>query len=319
MRAIEIRDGQLMLADRPMPVPDAGNVLIRVQAAGVNRPDIMQRQGKYPPPPGASDIPGLEVAGDVVESRSGRWKPGDRVCALLSGGGYAEYVVAPEGQCLPVPDGLTVVEAAALPETFFTVWNNLFVRGELKAGETMLAHGGASGIGTTAIQMAKALGARVAVTAGSEEKCKACRDLGADLAVNYKTEDYVAAIENSFGRNAVNVVLDMVGGPYIARDIELMAPEGRHVSIASMGGSKAEIDIWQMMAKRITITGSTLRSRTVEEKTRLAEGLERTIWPLLTAGKIKPVIHRTFPLSDAQAAHEAMEAGDHIGKIVLTC
>jgi NADPH2:quinone reductase len=308
MKAIEIANSSLYLTQRPVPTPGPGEVLIRIHAAGVNRPDLLQRLGKYPPPPGVTDIPGLEVAGIREDT-------GEQVCALLAGGGYAEYAVAPEGQCLPVPQGLSMVEAAALPETVFTVWNNLFLRGGLKAGETALIHGGASGIGTTAIQMAKALGARVIVTAGTEEKCAACRDLGADLAVNYKTSDFVSEIKKFGG--GVDIVLDMVGGDYVSRSIEIMNPDGRHVSIAFLNGAKAEINVQQVMQKRLTLTGSTLRNRPIAEKSALARDIREKVWPLVEAGKIRPVIFATFPLADASAAHAALEKGDHIGKIAL--
>ncbi|MGZ9109272.1 MAG: NAD(P)H-quinone oxidoreductase [Micavibrio sp.] len=295
----------LQPVQRPMPVPGAGMVLIQVKAAGVNRPDLLQRIGKYPPPPGITDIPGLEVAGEIVGT-------GERVCALLAGGGYAEYAVAPAGQCLPVPKNLSIVEAAALPESVFTVWNNVFLRGQLKPGETLLIHGGSSGIGTTAIQMAKAMGAKVYVTAGSDEKCAACLKLGADKAINYKTHDFVKEAQG------VDVVLDMVGGDYVLRNLECLNPDGRHVSIASMNGAKAEIDIRIIMQKRLILTGSTLRPRPVAEKEALAQGIRKTIWPLIEAGKIKPLIHATFPLDQAQKAHEMLESGDMAGKIVLT-
>ncbi len=305
MNAVEIRDNALFSTTRPVPAPGPGEVLIRVAAAGVNRPDILQRQGKYPPPPGVTDIPGLEVAGIRADT-------GEAVCALIAGGGYAEYVAAPEGQCLPVPKGLDMVQAAALPETVFTVWNNLFLRGGLKSGETVLIHGGASGIGTTAIQMAKAFGANVIVTAGSDEKCAACRELGADEAINYKTRDFAALC-----KDRVDVVLDMIGGPYIPRNMEVLKNDGRHVSIAVQGGSKAEIHIPTLMQKRLILTGSTLRPRPVAEKTALARDIQKHVWPLIEAGKIQPVIFKTFALSDAAAAHAALENGDHIGKIVL--
>lgn len=308
----------LKTAQRPVPAPAEGDVLIRVRAAGVNRPDLLQRQGKYPPPPGVTDIPGLEAAGEVVQSRSPLWKEGDRVCALLAGGGYAEYAAAPGGQCLPVPSALSMTEAAALPEAVFTVWNNLFVRGGLKAGETALIHGGASGIGTTAIQMAKAAGATVIVTAGTDEKCAACVALGADLAVNYKTRDFVAEIKVFTGGRGVDAVLDMAGGDWVARNIEALAPEGRHVSIAFLRGRTAEIDIGAVMNKRLVLTGSTLRGRTAAEKAELAAGIGRTVWPHVGAGRIRPVIFRTFPLDRAADAHAALEKGDHVGKIVLT-
>jgi NADPH2:quinone reductase len=312
MQAVEIRDNALHTVSRPVPAPGADEVLIRVYAAGVNRPDLLQRMGKYPPPPGVTDIPGLEVAGVVVTSNSHKWTAGDQVCALLAGGGYAEYAVAPAGQCLPLPRGIDMVMGAAMPETVFTVWNNVFVRGQLKAGETLLVHGGASGIGTTAIQMAKAFGARVIVTAGSDDKCQACRELGADQAVNYKTRDFLTEI-----RGGVDVVLDMVGGDYVPKNIQLLKEGGRHVSIAFQRGTKAEFDIVQIMQKRLTITGSTLRPRSVAEKTALADGILNYVWPLAESGKIRPAIHATFPLTRAQEAHEALEKGDHIGKIVL--
>lgn len=320
MKSVEIASfgppENLRPAERPRPVPGPGEVLIRVAAAGVNRPDILQRLGKYPPPPGASDIPGLEVAGQIVESCAREWKPGDKVCALLSGGGYAEYAVAPGGQCLPVPANLTMTEAAALPEAMFTVWNNLFLRGGLKPGEICLIHGGASGIGTTAIQMAKAIVARVIVTAGSDTKCTACVNLGADLAINYKTRDFVAEAKR-LSPDGVNVVLDMVGGSYVPRNLDCLAPDGRHVSIAVLEGAKAEIDIRAIMTKRLILTGSTLRPRPVEEKAALAQGILEHIWPLIEAGKIKPAIFATFPLAEAANAHRALDKGDHVGKIVL--
>lgn len=312
MQAIETRDNALHSVSRPVPAPGTEEVLIKVYAAGVNRPDLLQRVGKYPPPPGVTDIPGLEVAGVVVASRSQKWAAGDQVCALLAGGGYAEYAVAPAGQCLPLPRGIDMIMGAAMPETVFTVWNNVFIRGGLKAGETLLVHGGASGIGTTAIQMAKAIGARVIVTAGADEKCQACRELGADQAVNYKTRDFLTEI-----RGGVDVVLDMVGGDYVPKNIQLLKEGGRHVSIAFQRGTKSEIDIVQIMQKRLTLTGSTLRPRTVAEKTALADGILNYVWPLVESGKIRPAIHATFPLAQAQAAHEALEKGDHIGKIVL--
>jgi NADPH2:quinone reductase len=312
MQCIEIQDNKLVATTRPRPEPAENEVLIRVMAAGINRPDILQRMGKYPPPPGASDLPGLEVAGEIVQSRDPQWKAGDRVCALLAGGGYAEYAVAPAGQCLPVPDEITMIEAAALPETVFTVWNNVFVRAGLKAGETLLVHGGTSGIGTTAIQMAVAHGAHVITTAGSDEKCAACLELGADIAINYKKRDFVDA-----AKGGVDVVLDMVGGDYVPRNLAVLKEDGRHVSIAFQGGVKAEIDITQIMRKRLTLTGSTLRPRPVAEKAALAAGIRETVWPWVVSGAVRPVIFETFPLSAAAAAHQALENGDHIGKIVL--
>jgi NADPH2:quinone reductase len=317
MKAIEIADGALRLCARPVPRPEAGQVLIRVAAAGINRPDLMQRAGKYPPPPGASDLPGLEVAGTIAASAAPEWKEGDAVCALLAGGGYAEYATAPAGQCLPIPAGLTTVEAAALPETVFTVWNNLFVRGRLRAGETALIHGGASGIGTMAIQMAVAFGATPLVTAGTEEKCAACRALGAALAVNYREADFVAAVLEYTKGNGADAVLDMVGGDYLPRNLDCLAPDGRHISIATQRGGRAELDIVKIMQKRLTLTGSTLRPRPVAEKAALAQGLREQVWPLIEAGRIRPLIHKTFPLAQAQAAHELMESGEHTGKVVL--
>lgn len=306
MQAIEItKNASLAPCQRPVPIAQSGEVLIRVHAAGVNRPDLLQAAGKYPPPPGITDIPGLEVAGEVVGT-------GERVCALIAGGGYAEYAVAPRGQCLPIPAGLSMEQAAALPETVFTVWNNVFVRGGVKAGETILIHGGSSGIGTTAIQMCKAAGVHVIITAGSDDKCAACIALGADQAINYKTHDFVSAIIDS-----VDIVLDMVGGDYVARNLLVLKPDGRHISIASMNGSKAEIDIRTIMQKRITLTGSTLRPRPAAEKAALAKGILETIWPWIEQGKLKPVIHSTFPLADAQKAHDLLGSGVVTGKIVL--
>lgn len=324
MRAIEIaRPGGpevLTVASRPTPTPGADEVLIRVEAAGVNRPDLMQRQGNYPPPPGASDIPGLEVAGRVVAIGAGvpGIKESETVCALVTGGGYAEYVVVPTAQCLPVPKGLSMVEAAALPETIFTCWSNLVDGGKLAKGETLLVHGGASGIGTTAIQLGIALGGRVVVTAGSEEKCAACRRLGADVAINYKTGDFVPAVKAATAGKGVDVVLDMVGGDYVRRDIEVMAPGGRHVSIATQAGAEATIPIFRVMMKRLILTGSTLRARSVAEKGAIAAALRQNAWPLIEAGRLRPQIHATFPLARAADAHRALEAGDHVGKIVLT-
>jgi len=310
----------LTAVQRPVPEPAPGEILIAVAAAGINRPDVMQRQGNYPPPPGASDIPGLEVSGWVSALGDGLtgFNVGDAVCALLAGGGYAQYVAVPAVQCLPVPEGLTMVEAAALPETLFTCWTNLVDGGHLKAGETVLIHGGASGIGTTGIQLAKALGATVFVTAGSPAKCEACRKLGADLAIDYKAEDFVAAIRQATGKRGVDVVLDMVGGDYVRRDIEILATGGRHVSIAVQGGLEATIPIFKVMQKRLILTGSTLRPRSPAEKGGIAEALHQTVWPLIAAGRIRPLIHATFPLEHAADAHRALEDGDHIGKIVLT-
>ena len=324
MIAIEIREpgGPDVLApvERPMPMPRAGEVLIRIAGAGVNRPDVMQRLGKYPAPPGASDIPGLEVAGTIeaVGADVSAFKPGDQVCALLAGGGYAEYCVAPAAQCLPVPRGLSLVEAAAVPETFFTVWTNVFERGRLKSGESLLVHGGSSGIGTTAIQLARAFGARVFATAGSPVKCDACERLGAERAINYRDADFVAAVRESTGGKGVDVILDMVGGDYFARNIDLLTMEGRLVQIATLRGSKAEIVLPVIMQRRLTITGSTLRARSVAEKRAIAGALREHVWPLLESGQVKPVVYRTFPFRDAAAAHRLMESGEHIGKVVLT-
>ncbi len=303
---------------RPMPEPGEGHVLIKVVAAGVNRPDVLQRKGGYPPPPGAPDIPGLEIAGEVVACGPAvrQLSPGDQVCALVSGGGYAEYCIAPEAQCLPFPDGLTAVEAAGLPETFFTVWSNVFDRAGLQAGETFLVHGGSSGIGTTAIQLAKAFGARVLTTAGSAEKCRICEELGAEKAFNYREEDWFTGTKELTG--GANVILDMVGGPYIAKDIDLLRPDGRLVFIAFLGGSKVEIDFLKVMLKRLTITGSTLRPRDIGFKAAIAANLEARVWPLISAGRIRPLVHKTFPLDQAAAAHALMESSTHVGKIILT-
>jgi NADPH2:quinone reductase len=304
---------------RATPIPGAGEVLIRVAAAGVNRPDLLQREGHYAPPPGASDIPGLEVAGTVVGVGPGvdDLAPGQHVCALVAGGGYAEYCAAPVPQCLPIPAGLSLVEAAALPETYFTVWHNVFERGRLTAGETILVHGGASGIGTTAIQLGRAFGARVFATAGSAEKCAACIRLGADRAIDYRREDFVAVIREATGGKGIDVILDMVGGDYIPRNLACLAVEGRLVQIAFLSGSKQEIDILPLMMKRLTLTGSTLRPRTVAQKGAIADALRARVWPLLEAGTVAPVIHATFPLRRAAEAHRLMESSAHIGKIVL--
>ncbi len=304
---------------RPVPRPATGELLIKVAAAGVNRPDLLQRQGNYPPPSGASDIPGLEVAGHVAALGEGvkGFAVGDAVCALLAGGGYAEYTAVPAVQCLPVPSNLTMTEAAALPETLFTCWTNLIDGGHLEAGQTVLIHGGSSGIGTTGIQLAKALGARVFTTAGSPEKCTACRALGADLAIDYKTDDFVKAVKDATGGKGVDVVLDMVGGDYVRRNIEIMAQGGRHVSIASLGGAEATIPIFRIMQKRLILTGSTLRARSPAEKGAIAQRLRETVWPMIAAGRLKPLIHAIYLLAQASEAHRALEAGDHIGKIVL--
>jgi NADPH:quinone reductase len=326
MKAIEISaygaPDVLRLGQRPQPVPGAGELLIRVGASGVNRPDVLQRTGNYPVPPGASDIPGLEVAGEVVDGdpqamAAAGFKPGDRVCALVAGGGYAEFCVAPVGQCLPVPKGMSDVEAASLPETFFTVWSNVFDRARLQPGETLLIQGGSSGIGVTAIQMAKALGAKVIVTAGSDEKCEACVKLGADHAINYKTQDFAAEAKKLSG-GGVNVILDMVAGAYIAREIDCLAEDGRLAIIAVQGGAKSELNAGLVLRKRLTITGSTLRPRPVPFKAAIAQALKAKVWPLLESGAIKPVIHSTFPATDAARAHQLMESNLHIGKIVLT-
>ncbi len=305
---------------RPVPQPGPKGVLIKVRAAGVNRPDVLQRAGAYPPPPGASDLPGLEVAGEIVGLGEGanRFGLGDEVCALVPGGGYAPYVTTPEVQALPIPHGLSMIEAAAIPETFFTVWVNVFVHGRLKAGEVLLVHGGSSGIGTTAIQLGTAFGARVLATAGSADKCAACERLGATRAINYRTEDFVAAVKEATSGRGADVILDMIGGSYVQRNYQAAGDGGRIVQIAFLGGSKAEIDYTPLMLKRLAHTGSTLRPRTVAEKAAIAEALEAKVWPLLAAAKLRPVIDKTFPLEQAAEAHRRMEAGDHIGKIVLT-
>ncbi|MEO7717772.1 MAG: NAD(P)H-quinone oxidoreductase [Capsulimonas sp.] len=310
----------LTLADGPAPTPREGEVLIRVAAAGVNRPDIAQRQGAYPPPPGASPILGMEIAGTIAALGPGveSHKIGDQVCALVSGGGYAEYCAAPAAQCLPIPQGLSLIEAAALPETYFTVWTNVFQRGHLQAGETFLVHGGSSGIGTTAIQLAHQFGARVIADAGTEEKCAVCRSLGAELAINYKTQDFVAEAKQFTEGRGVDLILDMVGGPYFSRNLAALAREGRLVQIAFLQGAKIEVDLTLLMVKRLTVTGSTLRPRTVAEKGAIARDLHEHVWPLLESGKVRPLIYRTFPLADVAQAHALMESSEHIGKIVLT-
>lgn len=302
----------------PVPVPKRGEILVRVRAAGVNRPDVLQRKGAYPPPPGAPETPGLEIAGEVAGLGEGvrRYEAGDRVCALVPGGGYAEYAVVHEDNALPVPPGLSFLEAAAIPETFFTVWTNVFERGGLKAGETLLVHGGSSGIGTTAIMLAKALGACVIVTAGSDAKCQACRDLGADHAINYRTGDFVAYCTDRGLKP--DVILDMVGGDYVAGNLKVANMHGRIVMIAFQKGSRFEADWMPVMLKRLTFTGSTLRPRSVAEKAVIARALEEQVWPLIAAGQIKPLIHQTFPLAEAAAAHALMERSEHTGKIVLT-
>jgi NADPH2:quinone reductase len=304
----------------PVPKPGPGQILIKVAAAGVNRPDVAQRMGVYPPPPGHSPLPGLEVAGEVAAVGSGvtRWKVGDKACALVNGGGYAEYCLAEEPIALPIPPGLDMVKAAAVPETFFTVWNNVFERGRLVAGEWLLVHGGSSGIGTTAIQLGKAFGAKVIATAGSADKCKACLELGADRVVNYKTEDFVAATKEATGGKGVNVTLDMVGGDYTERNLVAAAEDGRIVQIATLGGADVKINIARLMMKRVTLTGSTLRPRTREVKAGFARALEEKVWPLLAAGKVKVVIDSTYPLAKAADAHRRLETSAHVGKIVLT-
>lgn len=327
MQAVEITSygapDVLRLGERPAPVAGSGELLISVAASGINRPDVLQRTGNYPVPPGASDIPGLEVAGVIVSgdanamARAG-FKAGDRVCALVAGGGYAELCVAPVGQCLPVPDGFSDIEAASLPETFFTVWSNVFDRVRLQAGETLLIQGGSSGIGVTAIQMAKAMGAKVYVTVGSDDKAAACLALGADHAINYKTSDFAEEVKKLTAGQGVNVILDMVAGSYVAREIECLADDGRLVIIAVQGGIKAEINAGLVLRKRLTITGSTLRPRSLAFKTAIAAALKEKIWPLLASGAIKPVIHSTFAAADAAKAHVLMESNQHVGKIVLT-
>ncbi|MES2057248.1 MAG: NAD(P)H-quinone oxidoreductase [Pseudomonadota bacterium] len=323
MRAIdpEVPGGPevLRIVERPVPVPGPDEVLIRVAAAGVNRPEVMQRKGLYPPPPGAPSILGMEISGTIVAVGDGVMKEiiGQPVCALISGGAYADYAVAPWGQCLPVPEALSMVEAAAMPETLFTVWTNLFERGYASEGDTVLVHGGTSGIGTMAIALANLFDLTIIVTAGSDEKCAAARALGADHAINYKTQDFVAEVKTLTGGKGCAVVLDMVGGDYLPRNLQCLADDGRHVSIAVQGGLTATIPIFEIMRRRLTLTGSTLRPRDTAFKTLVADELHRTVWPHVEAGRLKPVIDRTFPLAEAPAAHERMEAGDHVGKIVL--
>jgi NADPH2:quinone reductase len=311
---------QLKPVKRAVPQPGDQEVLVRVAAAGVNRPDVMQRQGRYPPPAGASDLPGLEVAGEIVAlgAKVSGLSLGDNVTALLAGGGYAEYAVAAAPLCLPVPSGISMVEAAAIPETFFTVWTNLFDRGRCKAGDNVLVHGGTSGIGTTAIQLAAAWGARVFATAGSEDKARACERLGAARGINYRTEDFVEVIRTATAGAGIDVTLDMVAGSYVARNLEIAALEGRVVTISLLGGSRAEVNMGLILTKRLTLTGSTLRSRTVAQKAEVAEAVRKNVWPLLAAGRVRPVIHATFPLAEASEAHRLMETSNHIGKIVLT-
>src|ERR1700758_20170 len=320
--AIRAPGGPEMLVpeERPVTQPGAGEVLVKVRAAGVNRPDVMQRQGLYPPPKGATDIPGLEIAGTVVALDPGvkRWKIGDNVMALVVGGGYAQYCPAHESHCLPIPPDLSMVEAAAVPETFFTVWYNTFERGRLKSGETLLVHGGSSGIGTAAIQLAKASGARVITTAGSAQKCDACRKLGADLAINYKSEDFVAATRAATAGKGADVILDMVGGDYIERNYEAAAVEGRVVQTPLQAGPKATVNLHRIMLKRLTHTGSTLRARSISDKGAIAGAVQEHVLPLIAAGRVKPVIDTTFPLAQAAAAHARLEASEHIGKLVLS-
>ncbi len=323
MRAIEItapgKPDVLRLVERPRPVPGAGELLIRVHAAGINRPDVLQRKGAYAPPPGASDLPGLEVAG-VVEGgdvAGSGFAIGDAVCALLAGGGYAEWCVAPAGQCLPVPRGLTLIEAASLPETFFTVWSNVFDRAQLAPGETLLVQGGTSGIGVTAIQLATALGHTVFATAGTDDKARACESIGARRGINYRTEDFPAVVREQTGGRGVDVILDMVAGDYVPREVECLADDGRIVIIALLGGAKATLDCSAVLRRRLTITGSTLRPRPVPFKAAIAARLRSIVWPLLEAGRIRPVVHAVLPLADAAQAHALMESGEHIGKIVL--
>ncbi len=327
MRAVEMNGfgepGVLKLGERPMPQAGQGELCIHVAASGVNRPDVLQRKGHYAPPPGTSDLPGLEVAGVIVAGDAAAMaaqglKLGDRVCALVAGGGYAEYCVAPVAQCLPVPAGLSDLEAAALPETFFTVWSNVFDRGALQAGETLLIQGGSSGIGVTAIQLAKAFGAQVIVTAGSDEKCQACRDLGADLAINYRTQDFVAEVQRITAGKGVDVILDMVAGDYVAREVEALAEDGRLVIIAVQGGVKAEFNAGLVLRRRLQITGSTLRPRPVAFKAAITKALLAKVWPLLAAGKVRPIIHSRFPAARAAEAHALMESNQHIGKIMLS-
>ncbi len=323
MQAIEIaKPGDpevLQETQRLVPQAGSGEVLIEVAAAGVNRPDVLQRKGIYPPPPGASDIPGLEVSGTIVAVGSGvtRWKTGERVCALVTGGGYAEYVCAPAPQCLPVPDGVSMLEAAGLPETFFTVWINVFDRARLAPGETLLVQGGSSGIGVTAIQLARAFGHEVYVTAGSDEKCRRCEEIGATRAINYRTADFVQVVREATAGRGVNVILDMVGGDYVPRELDCLADDGRLVLIAFLGGTRATLDMTDILRRRLTLTGSTLRPRPVEIKAAVAKALEERVWPLIEAGKIKPVVYRTFPLAQAAQAHALMESSAHVGKLLL--
>jgi len=324
MKAVEISSPGgpevLKCVERPMPQPGPGEVLIKVSAAGVNRPDVFQRAGSYPPPPGASDLPGLEVAGEIVggDASAAGMAVGDKVCALVAGGGYAEYCVAPALQCLPIPKGLSDVEAAGLPETYFTVWSNVFDRGALSAGEALLVHGGASGIGTTAIQLAVAMGNTVYATVGNDDRVRAVERLGAAKGINYRSQDFVQEIKDLTQGRGVDVILDMVAGDYINRDLQCLADDGRVVIIALLGGPKGTLDFSALMRRRLTVTGSTLRPRPVEFKGRIAQSLRDKVWPLLEAGKIRPIVHATFPLAQACDAHAMMEAGEQIGKIILT-
>jgi len=323
MKVIEISEPggpeNLVMASRPVPEPGLGEILIKVVAAGVNRPDVAQRQGNYAPPPGASDLPGLEVSGTVAAVGSGvsDWAVGDEVCALTPGGGYAEYCLTPACHALPIPKGISLADAGAMPETFFTVWSNVFERGRLQAGERILIHGGSSGIGTTAIQLANVLGARVFTTAGTQEKCRVCEELGAERAINYREKDFVAVLRDLTDGEGVDLILDMVGGDYFSRNLSALRVEGRLVQIAFLSGPQAEISLAPIMVKRLTVTGSTLRPQSIEAKAKIADSLRRTVWPLVEAGRVKPVMHASFPLAEAAKAHQMMEDGDHIGKIVL--
>jgi NADPH2:quinone reductase len=323
MRAIEIIQpgpaDNLKLCERPVPAVKAGEVLIKVHAAGINRPDVFQRMGNYAPPPGASDIPGLEVAGEIVDGdlAGSHFNKGDLVCALVQGGGYAEYCVAPIEQCLPVPKGMSLLEAASLPENYFTVWSNVFDRAHLSAGETLLVQGGTSGIGVSAIQLATAMGHRVFATAGSDDKARACEKLGAERGINYKSEDFPVVVKSLTNDRGVDVILDMVGGDYIAREISCLADDGRIAIIATLGGGKSTVDVGQVLRRRLTITGSTLRPRSVAFKGAIADKLRQRVWPMIEAGKIKPVIYEVFPLDQAAAAHALMESSNHVGKIML--
>ncbi|MGB0506744.1 MAG: NAD(P)H-quinone oxidoreductase [Pikeienuella sp.] len=324
MRAIEISTpgGPEVLkpCERPMPTPAPDEILIKIAAAGVNRPDVLQRAGAYPPPPGASDLPGLEASGEIVAIGASvtKWAVGDKVCALLAGGGYADYAIAHQDLALPIPAGLSMEQAAALPETFFTVWTNVFDRARLKPGETFLVHGGSSGIGTTAIQLANAFGARVFCTVGGEDKAELCRNLGAEIAINYREDDYVEKLHAATGGRGVDVILDMVGGDYIPRNVKLAADQGRIVQIAFLQGPKVELNFVQVMIKRLTITGSTLRPRSNEEKSAIADSLQKNVWPLIESGRVAPVMHSSFPMEQAAEAHALMETSTHMGKIVLT-